>query len=216
MKRKYVVFDWDGTLADTYPVIWAAYDYAFQKLSLPPLSHDEIKRIISARPNKGILEYIFGNRAKEAAGHYYEYIEKYHTEKLAPMKGAADLLDFCRDNGLACFLLTNKKTKFIRKELEKLGFAKYFKKVVAAGECPQDKPHPAACLAVFENGLPPADEIAVIGDGEADVKVAGAYRQNGRQAASIIYDPAQKYCGEKADYVIKNLPEAIKILEEEI
>lgn len=40
MSIKYVVFDWDGTLADTYPVISAAYDYTFDTLGLPRIPYD--------------------------------------------------------------------------------------------------------------------------------------------------------------------------------
>ena len=215
MKRKYVVFDWDGTLADTYPVIAAAYDYTFDKMGLARIPYDEIKRITSTLQNKDILGYVFNERREEAGRYFYEYIEKYHTEKLAPMPGAAALLNFCRDNGLACFLLTNKKTKFIREELEKLGFAKYFKKVVAAGECPQDKPHPVACRAVFENSLPPADEIVVIGDGEADVLTADAFADDKQKARCIIYDPKHKYKGKAQTDKVEKLSDVPALLERE-
>ena len=215
MKRKYVVFDWDGTLADTYPVIAAAYDYTFDKMKLSRIPYDEIKRITSTLQNKDILGYVFNERREEAGRYFYEYIEKYHTEKLAPMKGAADLLDFCRDNGLACFLLTNKKTKFIREEMEKLGFTQYFKKVVAAGECPQDKPHPVACRAVFEGNLPPAAEIVVIGDGEADVLTAETYNDGKQKARCIIYDPKGKYKGKAQTDKVEKLSDVPALLERE-
>ena len=177
MKYKYAVFDWDGTLADTYPVISAAYDYTFDKMGLLRIPYDEIKRITSTLQNKDTLGYVFKERRDEAAGYFYEYIEKFHTDRLAPMFGAEKLLGFCREKGLECYLITNKKTRFIKEELEKLGFGKYFKKVVAAGEYAEDKPHPLACHAVFDNRLPPAGEIVVIGDGEADVKTAAAFEQ---------------------------------------
>ena len=142
MKYKYAVFDWDGTLADTYPVISAAYDYTFDKMGLLRIPYDEIKRITSTLQNKDTLGYVFKERRDEAAGYFYEYIEKFHTDRLAPMFGAEKLLGFCREKGLECYLITNKKTRFIKEELEKLGFGKYFKKVVAAGEYAEDKPHP--------------------------------------------------------------------------
>ena len=131
MKYKYAVFDWDGTLADTYPVISAAYDYTFDKMGLLRIPYDEIKRITSTLQNKDTLGYVFKERRDEAAGYFYEYIEKFHTDRLAPMFGAEKLLGFCCEKGLECYLITNKKTRFIKEELEKLGFGKYFKKVVA-------------------------------------------------------------------------------------
>ena len=192
MKYKYAVFDWDGTLADTYPVISAAYDYTFDKMGLLRIPYDEIKRITSTLQNKDTLGYVFKERRDE--------------EKL---------LGFCRDKGLECYLITNKKTRFIKEELEKLGFGKYFKKVVAAGEYAEDKPHPLACHAVFDNRLPPAGEIVVIGDGEADVKTAAAFEHDGERAECIIYDPKRKYRGPEPDHKIESLIEAVAILEKE-
>ena len=215
MKHKYVVFDWDGTLADTYPVISAAYDYTFDKLGLLRIPYDEIKRITSTLQNKDTLGHIFKERKDEAARYFYEYIEKSHTARLVPMFGAEKLLEYCRDKGLGCYLISNKKTQYLREEMEKLGFEKYFKKVVAAGEYPEDKPHPAACRAVFGEKLPPADEIVVIGDGEADVKTAETYAHDGRKAKCIIYDPKRKYRGKEPDYKVESLTEAVKILEKD-
>lgn len=210
MVCKYAVFDWDGTLADTYPVISAAYGYTFEKMGLPAVPYAEIKRITSTLQNKDTLGYVFGERRNEAAGHFYEYIEKFHTERLAPQPEAEELLDFCRSSGIECRLITNKKTKFIREELSALNFGGYFKKVVAAGEYAEDKPHPAACRALFDGNVPPAEEIAVIGDGEADVRTAAALGG----AVCILYDPLQNYAGAAPDYRIKRLSEAQKILEE--
>lgn len=209
MVYKYAVFDWDGTLADTYPVISAAYDYTFAKMNLPAVPYDEIKRITSTLQNKDTLGYVFGERRGEAAGFFYEYIRKFHTERLAPQPEAKELLDFCKSSGIECYLITNKKTEFIREELAALDFGDYFKKVAAAGEYAEDKPHPVACRALFDNKVPPAEEIAVIGDGDADVKTAAALGG----AVCILYDPQQKYKGAEPDYKIKRLSDAQKILE---
>lgn len=70
MKYKYAVFDWDGTLADTYPVISAAYDYTFDKMGLLRIPYDEIKRITSTLQNKDTLGYVFKERRDEAAGYF--------------------------------------------------------------------------------------------------------------------------------------------------
>ncbi|MDO4184246.1 MAG: HAD family hydrolase [Rhodospirillales bacterium] len=209
MKYKYVVFDWDGTLADTYAIISAAYDYAFEKMGLPKMLHDELKRIASTIQNREMLGYIFKGRKDEAAKYFYEYIEKYHTKNLVAQPGARELLDFCKKSGVESYLLTNKKTKFINEELLALGFAGYFKKVVAAGEYEHDKPHPVACYAVFDGKVPQPNEILVIGDGEADALTAKAL--NG--ADCLIYDPKQKYKGMVPTYKINRLIDAEAILE---
>ena len=209
MRYKYAVFDWDGTLADTLPVILSAYDYAFEKLKLNRVSSDELKRILGAVQNKDVLEYVFGQYKDEAAKYFYEYINENHSKDLKPQPGAKELLDFCQKTGVESYLITNKKTKFINQELSLLGFGKYFKKVVAAGEYGEDKPHPLACQALFDYKLPQAKEIVVIGDGEADVMTAEAL--NG--ADCIIFDPLHKYKGVSPTYKIDFLNQAEKILE---
>ncbi len=210
MRYKYAVFDWDGTLADTFPVIFSAYDFAFEKLKLKKISPDELKRILSAVQNKDVLGYVFGEYKNEAAEYFYEYVNENHGKNLKPQPGAKELLDFCQRAGVESYLITNKKTKFINQELSLLGFDKYFKKVVAAGEYGEDKPHPLACQALFDYKLPKAEEIVVIGDGEADVKTAQAL--NG--ADCIIFDPLHKYKGVSPTYKIDFLNQAEKILEE--
>lgn len=210
---KHIVFDWDGTLADTYPVISAAYDYTFDKMELPRISYDEVKRITSTLQNKDTLGHVFGQRRDEAAKYFYEYVENCHTEKLEAMPKAKELLQYIYDKGLNCYLITNKKTKFVTKEIEKLGFSKFFQKIVAAGEYAEDKPHPIACNALFDNHLPPAEEIVMIGDGEADIKTTRNYDHDGATATAIIYDPHNKYGGSKPEYLVADLYDIVKILE---
>ncbi|MBR1649133.1 MAG: HAD-IA family hydrolase [Alphaproteobacteria bacterium] len=209
VKYKYAVFDWDGTLADTYPVILGAYKYVFEQLGMKKIPDSELKATLSTIQNKDALKHFFAENASLAAVYFYEYIEKFHTQKLRPLSGAHKLLDFCRNSGIKTYLITNKKTKFIHAELEALNFKGYFKNVVAAGEYEEDKPHPKACRAVFDNQLPKPSEIIVIGDGEADVKTACAL--NG--ADSIIIDPKGSYRGAKPTYKINRLEDVKTILE---
>lgn len=200
---KYAVFDWDGTLADTYPVITRAYDYTFKKMNMPAMSVEEVKKVTSSKQNKDIFTSLFNERANEAREAYYAYIEKYHAKNLKAIDGAKELLDFCLQSNITPLLLTNKKTKYITEELKVLGFEKYFTKVVAAGEYAQDKPHRIACEALFDGKIPPKDEILVIGDGKTDVDVAQVYG-----AKSIIYQNKAQ-----GDYNVNDLKDAMDILK---
>lgn len=201
---KYAVFDWDGTIAETYPVIVGAYRYVFEKLGMKAPSEAEIKDVIGRVQNKDMFAYFFDEaKIAEAKKLYYDYIEKFHTKNLKPMRGAKELLDFCVANHIQPLLMTNKRTKYIREELKILGFERYFSKIVAAGELSQDKPHQVACDALFGGNVPPASEIVVIGDGKADVEVAKCYG-----ARSIIYQNMVQ-----GDYNISQLIDAIDIIK---
>ena len=212
MKIKHIVFDWDGTLADTYPVIVGAYKHTFNTLKLAEISYDEIKRLTSVLQNKDTMEYIFGAQKDEAEKAYYNYINKHHVSELKAIPNAENLLKFCQNTGLKSYLITNKKRPYLLEEANKLGFTKFFDKIITAGDFAQDKPHPLATHAVFDNKLPDADSIMIIGDGAADWQVARTYDHNNKKALCTIYNPNGKYMGESPDYTVSNLNEIIDIL----
>ena len=215
MKFQHIIFDWDGTLADTYPVISAAYDYTFDMLCLPRIPYNEVKRITGTLQNKDILSHIFGEREQEASDVFYNYMDEFHTDKLVAMPHAKELMTYCKEKELNVYLITNKRTHFVMKEIEKLGFDGYFKKIVAAGEFEQDKPHPIAAHAVFDNEIPDADTILMIGDGEADIQTVRAYGHDGKRAECVIYDPNDKFRGSMPDYRVRDLADIIVLLGKE-
>lgn len=214
MAIKYVVFDWDGTLADTYPVISAAYENTFKTLGLNPISYDEIKKLTSTLQNKDTLGYLFGDKKDKAEKIYYKYIKENHVLKFVTMPNAENLLQYCSDNGIKCFLITNKKREFFLKESNKANFTKFFTNIVAAGDFEEDKPHPTATRAVFFGKKPKADEILVVGDGYADYLTARTYDDEDKKTKCVIYDPKGVYKGENPDYKVKTLDEIIEILRE--
>lgn len=213
MGIKHVVFDWDGTLADTYPVISAAYDYVFKCLDIESIPYDEIKRVTSTLQNKDTMGFIFGERKEEAKKAYYEYIGKHHATELQVMPNANKLLKACLDRGVKIYLITNKKRQYFIEESDKLGFTKFFTNIVAAGDFEEDKPHPIATKAVFAEERPSSNEILVVGDGFADYQTARSYDEEGVRAKCAIYDPQKKYQGDKPDYMIRDLLEVVDILD---
>lgn len=213
MKIQHVVFDWDGTLADTYPVISAAYNYTFDKLGLPRIPYDEIKCITSTLQNKDTLGHLFGQRKSEASAAYYEFIAAHHATNLETMPGTREVIDFCHAQNIKTYLITNKKTLYVAEEIEKLGFKGLFDKVITAGEYVEDKPHPIATHAVFDDNLPPADTILVVGDGEADYNVARTYDHDNKKSKCVLYDPKHKYKGPQPDYIVTDFKEIINIIK---
>ncbi len=214
MAVKYVVFDWDGTLADTYPVIYAAYRHAFKTLGMDPITYDEIKKLTSSRDNKDSLGAVFGDKKEIAKKAYYEYINAHHTDGLKAIPNAKKLLDFCRKSGMKNFLLTNKKRPYLLEEIKYLGFDDYFSNIVAAGDLGEDKPAPKAVEALFGGSLPEADMVLVLGDGMSDWKVSQVFNRAGKKSLCVIYDPQKKFCEASPDYKIADIADVITILKE--
>lgn len=200
---KYAVFDWDGTLADTYPVLYAAYCAAAHQIGMPEPSYEEIKTVTGTVQNKNVMQTLFKDKADHASAFFYHYIENNHVQNLKLIDGAAELLDFCKANNIVPLLLTNKKQKYLSEELQHFNLQNYFKTIVSAGTYKEDKPHPIACKALFGGKFPPHNEIIVIGDGASDAKVAQVLN-----AKSIILGSHAK-----GDYNIQKLTEAMDIIK---
>ena len=215
MPVRYVVFDWDGTLADTYPVISAAYKHTFEALGMPPMEYTEIKKLTSSLANKDTLGYVFGDKKEQAKQVYYSYIEANHKKSLQAIPHAKELLDFCKSKGLQLYLLSNKKRAYLCEEMNYLGFTDYFAKVIAAGDYPEDKPNPNTVRALFGNVLPNSEDIMVIGDGMADWKTAQALNHSGKSSRCVIYDPQHNFSQAAPDYVVGDVADVIAILRQE-
>lgn len=138
---------------------------------------------------------------------------------MEPIDGMRAILEYCREKGIVSHLFSNKTNKYIpeetrepylSQEVEKLEVKDFFNNIVRAGEFNEDKPAPIACYAVFggKDNLPKEknDLVIVIGDAEADLKVAEAYKQAGVKTVSILSDAQKKYNGKtKPDYIIDSL-----------
>ena len=209
MPIKHIVFDWDGTLADTIPTLKSAYDATFAVLGLPPMTYDQIKEAAGKYSNRNIFQNVFGeNIADEAKEVFYRFIKDNHLRLLSPFAGAEDILRFCRDRKISCHILTNKNRPYLDAEISQLGWNIYFDRILGAGELEHDKPHDDACSALFKNRQPPAEEMLVLGDGAADVAMARFWG-----CPAVIFDSRRTYTGPAADYTICALPEFINLIE---
>ena len=209
MSIKHIVFDWDGTLIDSIPVLKKAYEYTFKFMKLPEVSYAKIRELAAQRSNRTLFQKVFGDEAAEPAKKVlYGFIEAHHLSLLSPMKGAEDILRYCDDRHIACHILTNKNRPFLDAEMNKLGWGKYFDRIIGAGEQKHDKPHPETCAALFQGQQPPANEMLVLGDGNSDVVMARVWG-----CPAVILDDKNAYNGPQADYIIRALPEFTDIIE---
>ena len=225
----FVIWDWDATLADTYPVINKAYAHTYKMLGMEKevKSFDEIKRITSTLQNKDVLECVFGLERKEDARKiFYEYIGKNHANTLEPIKGAYVAMEYLAKIGAESMLLSNKtntdkdgRGKYLEEELNKLEMLKYFSAVSGAGEKEEDKPSLAAIKGLIDKSSKKPtknDLILVIGDGEADMKVAENLRAEGFKVRSVLLDPKNKYKGSiRPNYIVHELNTLPIILQNE-
>ncbi len=175
---KAVLFDLDGTLADTAPDLGHALNLQRERHGLPPLAQ-EIIRPYASHGTVGLFDIGFGLTPQDTrfAPMREEYLALYtanlclHTT-LFP--GMAELLDELEGKGIAWGVVTNKPARFTNPLLEQLGLIGRAASVISGDTCSHPKPHPEPLLcAAREIGVAP-QSCLFVGDAERDIEAARA------------------------------------------
>jgi N-acetyl-D-muramate 6-phosphate phosphatase len=171
-----VLFDLDGTLADTAPDLAAALNRVRRDRGLQPLPLARL-RPYASHGARGLLGAGMGIHPEHE--HYQElrdaFLEHYAAAlcvETALFAEVAALLDAIEARSLRWGIVTNKATRLTAPLLEALGLAARAHAIVCGDTTAHAKPHPAPLLhAALQLGVAPA-RCVYVGDAERDV-IAG-------------------------------------------
>lgn len=175
---KAVLFDLDGTFADTAPDLGAALNHVRGLHRLPPLPL-ALTRLQASHGSAGLLKLGF-NVTPEAAEFpalrdaflaYYSANICVHTTLFA---GMADLICTLEQRGLPWGIVTNKPQRFTLPLMQALGMATRAACLVSGDTCAHAKPHPAPLLhAAASIGMAPQNCL-YLGDDKRDMEAGRA------------------------------------------
>ena len=166
-----ILFDWDNTLVDSWPVIHDALVVTFQTMGRAPWSLDETKERVR-RSLRDSFPALFGERWEEARRVYLDTFTSIHLQRLTALSGAEVLLAGLAADGYFLAVVSNKTGRVLRREADHLGWTPYFRRLVGAGDAEADKPHPAPVYAALAgSGIAPA-AAWFVGDTELDMECA--------------------------------------------
>lgn len=128
-----IIFDFDGTLYDSYEGIMLAFnksslqlfnkEFFLKKNSIGPKLHDLYKEAFDDLYLESFNEFeiLFRQNYDQE---YYIYGQLYF--------GVHELLDFFDNQGFEMFIISNKPQKILNKTIEELKITKFFKAIVGA------------------------------------------------------------------------------------
>ena len=180
-----LVFDWDGTLADSTAIIAGAIQRACADLRLPV-------------PDDAAARFVIGLGLADAMRHVAPSLpasdhpllsERYRRHYLArdpeiPLfAGAREMLDELDARGFLLAIATGKSRAGLARALAQQGLEHRF----VASRCADEsfpKPHPDMLLCLMERCGVPARETLMIGDTSHDLELA---RNAGTSAVAVSY-----------------------------
>ncbi|MEE9394620.1 MAG: HAD hydrolase-like protein [Planctomycetota bacterium] len=190
-----IIYDLDGTLADTAPDITAAINRLRSSFGLSALEEDHVRRFIGDGPEGLLLRAIHGRvddpiwkpedilprSAIDMDELMAQFRGIYNEDPVVSTKlkkGVAPMLKHWQALGTAQILLTNKPHDITEKVLQALYLDRIFDIVIGRGATSHDgqvlphKPDGAIIDWILEEMGSEREETYMIGDGVADIEVA--------------------------------------------
>jgi pyrophosphatase PpaX len=125
MSIRGVIFDLDGTLADTIPVCIAAFRSAFEKYSGHPWDEQEIKALFGPT-EEGSCRRAVPDHWQSCLETYLEVYEKAHAGLTEPFPGMKDALRLLQERGVSTAVVTGKGPVSALISLKRLGLEQFW------------------------------------------------------------------------------------------
>jgi phosphoglycolate phosphatase len=211
-----VLFDLDGTLADTAPDLAAAVNWLRTERGLAPTPYALLRPTASAGA-RGMIGAAFGlapgdDGYEELRVQWFERYQSAMAVHSTLFDGIADLLDGIAAAGMTWGIVTNKPARFTDPLVPLIGLA-HAGCVISGDTTPHAKPHPAPLLeAARRLALDPA-QCWYVGDDLRDIEA-------GRAAGMVTVACNWGYCGAidpvtwGADYLLDTPRQLLAMLQE--
>ncbi len=209
-----VIFDFDGTVADTGEGIFNCIRYTLQKHNMPELSMERLRTFIGP-PLHNSFKRECSAEGELADSLVAGYRERYAEKGIYEFKlydGITDVLSLIQKNGGITGIASSKPEDFINIILEHSGLSKLFD--VTSGSDPRyvesDKTTIIkACIAKMN--LKPDARILMVGDRYFDI--IGAHNV-GIPCACVLfgYGSENEFIEHKAEFIVKDAEELINVI----
>ena len=197
MSRSAVLFDLDGTLADTAPDLGAALNHLLEEEGQAALPLAQLRPYVSGGA-RSLLQHGFGiapgDPAQPAlAERFLAHYARALCVATELFPGVPALLDQLDARGIKWGIVTNKAERFTLPLVERLGLRSRAACVISGDTAARPKPHPDPLLLACAQMQVDAGRACYVGDDQRDI-VAG------RAAGMLTIVAAYGYLGGEEHY----------------
>jgi N-acetyl-D-muramate 6-phosphate phosphatase len=173
-----VLFDLDGTLADTAPDLGYALNLQREKHGMAALSQDII-RPYASHGTPGLLSLGFGLARGDATfesmrEEYLGLYDQVFCRQPTLFAGIAELLQQLEARQFKWGVVTNKPRRFTVPLMQALGLSARAACIVSGDDCERPKPHPYTLLLAAQQAQISPQHCMYVGDAERDILAAQA------------------------------------------
>lgn len=212
-----ILFDLDGTFADTAPDLAAALNRLRDDLDLAPVAVEQL-RSYTSQGVRGMLKAGLDMHPGDAPyAEFYQRFLHYYSQDICVattvFPGIDEVLSRLEERGAPWGIVTNKAQRFTLPLLDRLGYAKRAACVVSGDSAPRAKPAPQpmrlACTLIARE----AARCLYVGDDPRDIEA-------GRAAGMVTVAVRYGYLGDGlpieswgADHVVDRAADIVALAE---
>lgn len=214
MKKKYVLFDLDGTLTDSQDGIMNAIEYALESYGIQVKERDSLRPFLGPPLSESMQKYCGFDRVKavEAVETFREYYNTRGKFENKVYPGVESMLKAVQEAGCRLYVATSKPEEIAREILEHFGLAGYFDYIGGAtSDDSRVKKSDVVRYVMDKAGIDRPDEAVMVGDRKHDILGA---KENGLEAVGVLYGYGDRQELEAAgvDYLAEQAEEIIRFL----
>ena len=209
-----VLFDFDGTLADTAPDVWKSVEAAAAAVGgAVPASFKEAENL--SLPLEVIYHTVKGEAGEDRFSDFTEAVKTHYRqqntfEDTVLYPGMENLLQKLKDTGIPAYILSAKPQEPLSKILLQKGWDRYFKAWYGADGMKDGILSKRELLKVFKQAYLRDKKAVYIGDSPGDIISA---RENGLPSIGVLYgDGSRLVLSEKPDYIAESAEDILRLL----
>ena len=174
---KAVIFDLDGTLADTLEDLTDAYNYGLKELGLGEHNKEQYKMMVGSGSRELCRKALPPDRPDLIDKLLELSLSRYndhYLDKTAAYPGIAELLDELTRCNIRLAVLSNKPDSFTNKIVAEMFGPERFEIIRGQLDGTPTKPDPTAVLAILEQMQLSCADVLYVGDSATDMATAAA------------------------------------------
>lgn len=202
---KEIIWDFDGTLFDTYPGIVYTYKYALKALGIEE-SEESILELLKRSAKEAIEYYMDVYKLDETFIHLIKKQKDTEIEMAKPFPYSEEVCRWIVESGRRNYILTHRGYT-TQSLLQRYNMEELFTEIITGHSGFKRKPDPEGYAYLISKYNMKKEEVIIVGDRELEILAAKALG-----VKVCLYDTNKISYIEKPDYVVDSLQEVKKII----
>lgn len=206
-----IIFDVDGTLAETHELIFASFNHVAEKYLSKRLTNEEIVALFGPTEDVILKEWM-KNDYESARKDYFDFYESKHAEMAEIFPGLIEAIRYIKEKKIPLGIFTGKGRDSATITLKSIGLYDQFDLILSGDDVEEHKPSPEGINRFIEKFNLRPDRVLMVGDAIHDVM---ASESAGVKCALVLWDEySRNRCKEcKTDYRFYSVEEFVDFIK---